>query len=29
VKVQGWEGPEVAKAEISAGIAAYAKAKGA
>ena len=27
VKVKGWEGPEAAKAEITAGIAAYAKNK--
>jgi inorganic pyrophosphatase len=26
VKVQGWEGPEAAKAEITSGIANYAKA---
>jgi inorganic pyrophosphatase len=28
VKVKGWEGPDQAKAEITSGIAAYAKGKG-
>ena len=28
VKVKGWEGPDQAKAEITAGVAAYAKSKG-
>ena len=27
VKVQGWEGPDAAKAEVSSGMAAYTKAK--